>query len=534
MMSSQPAPTIESIDQLERRWQRRLSLGLLALAAGSLSLLLIQPRNEPCGRFWFWWLAPIAERLYCAGQEAQKGQLASLQQALFLAQTIPVGDPLHETAQRYIEQWTWQAIDLAQQELDKGDLAAAVAILRQLPKVECGDRSDCAQTAVAERLEQWPRLWEAAERLVAEAEEQLLALKWDRAAALASGLLANESRYWNTTRYDALTQRITAVRSPKGPFPKVAESLAQGDLDSLLEAFALLQTVPKTSPVHDVAEANLKRSGDRLLEAAKIALDRRDLQRVEQITAALKTAPLTQAKAQDLQQLQAWQVRTWSGDIAELARVVAAAATYPSDRPLSSLIEQYSSRWQTEIEDLRRLAQAEQLAASGKIEDLRQALGSISFIAATNPRSAQVARLRRQWQAQIENSEDQPTLQAADRLAAEGRLIEAIATAQRIFPGRSLYTTAQARVQNWQLQIDSEGDRQLLDQAEAFAAARDWESAIRLAQQIPPGRPLYGAAQAQIATWQQSQPPLILPNDTAPTQSENPAPAIETPIPSDR
>ncbi|WP_338430116.1 hypothetical protein [Synechococcus elongatus] len=528
-MSSQPTASLESLQQAERRWQRRLSLGLLALAAGSLALLLVQPRNEPCGRFWVWWLAPVAERLYCAGQEAQQGQLASLQQALFLAQTIPASDPLYDTAQRYIEQWTWQAIELAKVRLDDGDLAGAIAILQQLPKVPCRDR-DCAQTAVTERLEQWPRLWEEAEQLVAEAEAELLQLQWDRAAALASGLLANESAYWNTRRYEALNRRIAAVRSPQGPFPKVAQQLSKGDLEGLLAAIQLLRTVPETSPVRDVAEANLERTGDRLLDLATAALDRRQLDLVEQITAALQTIPSLRETAQDLQQLQAWQVRTWSGEIPELAKVVAAAETYPRDRPLAPLIQQYSSRWQAEIEDLRRLAQAERLAASGRIEDLRQALGVVRLIAETNPRSAQVQRLQQSWQARIEQSEDQPTLQAADRLAAEGKLLEAIATAQRIFPGRALYTAAQARVQDWQLQIDAQGDRELLAQAQAFAAAQDWDSAIRLAQQIPPGRPLYGVAQAQIRTWEQARPPLILPDDpTAPSRWETPTdPAIPT------
>lgn len=528
-MSSQPTASLESLQQAERRWQRRLSLGLLALAAGSLALLLVQPRNEPCGRFWVWWLAPVAERLYCAGQEAQQGQLASLQQALFLAQTIPASDPLYDTAQRYIEQWTWQAIELAKVRLDDGDLAGAIAILQQLPKVPCRDR-DCAQTAVTERLEQWPRLWEEAEQLVAEAEAELLQLQWDRAAALASGLLANESAYWNTRRYEALNRRIAAVRSPQGPFPKVAQQLSKGDLEGLLAAIQLLRTVPETSPVRDVAEANLERTGDRLLDLATAALDRRQLDLVEQITVALQTIPSLRETAQDLQQLQAWQASTWSGEIPDLARVVAAATTYPRDRPLANLIQQYSSRWQTDIEDLRRLAQAEQLASSGRIEDLRQALASIRLIAETNPRAAQVQRLQQNWQARIERSEDQPTLQAADRLAAEGRLLEAIATAQRIFPGRALYTAAQVRVQDWQLQIDSQSDRELLAQAQAFAAAQDWDNAIRLAQQIPPGRPLYSTAQSQIQSWEQARPPLILPGDpTAPSRWETPPnPAIPT------
>lgn len=530
-MSRQPTASLESLQQAERFWSRRLSLGLLALAAGALSLLLVQPRNEPCGRFWVWWLAPVAERLYCAGQQAQQGQLASLQQALFLAQTIPASDPLFDTAQRYIEQWTWQAIDLAKVRLDQGDIAGAVAILKQIPTVKCRDR-DCAQTAVRERLEQWPQLWEAAEQLVAEAEAELLQLQWDRAAALAAGLLANESRYWNTQRYEALNRRITAVRSPKGPFPTVAQQLRKGDLESLLAAVQQLRTVPTTSPVRDVADANLKRTGDRLLDLATTALDQRQLTAVEQVITTLKTIPSLQATAQDLQQLQTWQVRTWSGEVPELAKVVAAASTYPRDRPLATVIQQYSSRWQAEIEDLRRLAQAEQLAASGRIEDLRQALGSIRLIAESNPRSAQIKRLQQNWQSRIEQSEDQPTLQTADRLAAEGKLLEAIATAQRIFPGRALYTAAQVRVQDWQLQIDAQGDRELLAQAQAFAASQDWDSAIRIAQQIPPGRPLYNAAQAQIRTWEQARPPLILPGDpTAPTRGELPP---NLPIPTGR
>ncbi|NJL21505.1 MAG: hypothetical protein HC895_12840 [Leptolyngbyaceae cyanobacterium SM1_3_5] len=97
--------------------------------------------------------------------------------------------------------------------------------------------------------------------------------------------------------------------------------------------------------------------------------------------------------------------------------------------------------------------------------------------------------------------EDQPILDEARSIASQGRYSQAIVVASRIQSGRDLHDEARSEIRRWRYQILVAQDRSILRQARALASVDSLTMAIDKASQIPPGRPLYGEAQASIAEW---------------------------------
>ena len=104
-------------------------------------------------------------------------------------------------------------------------------------------------------------------------------------------------------------------------------------------------------------------------------------------------------------------------------------------------------------------------------------------------------------QIKIQRAQDQPILDQARALAAQGDLRSAINVANRIGEGRSLSGAAASNIADWTTQSEQAEDRPYLDRARLLASQGDLPTAIATADQIQPGRALYDDAQADIKTW---------------------------------
>ncbi|NET35395.1 MAG: chromosome segregation ATPase, partial [Cyanothece sp. SIO1E1] len=164
-------------------------------------------------------------------------------------------------------------------------------------------------------------------------------------------------------------------------------------------------------------------------------------------------------------------------------------------------IGEWTDQFQT-IEDRPFLTQAERLAAGGDIASLLAAIEEARKIRPGRPLSDQASQSIRGWTHRIQRIQDQPFLSQAQVLASSGNLPAAIAAAERIRPGRVLYDQAQADIRGWRDQIQQREDRPLLARARALANTGNVSDAIAVANQIAPGRTLYDEAQAAIQSWQ--------------------------------
>ncbi|NJN22505.1 MAG: hypothetical protein HC812_16655 [Leptolyngbya sp. RL_3_1] len=96
-------------------------------------------------------------------------------------------------------------------------------------------------------------------------------------AAIRLRTVGNE--YWATTKYEELTQLITATRRDLNTLAQARRLLRQGSTDAVLEALELAQSIGSESPLHDESQRLLKDIGRELLTLAEAALERADSDR---------------------------------------------------------------------------------------------------------------------------------------------------------------------------------------------------------------------------------------------------------------
>ncbi|NES74059.1 MAG: hypothetical protein F6K24_57180, partial [Okeania sp. SIO2D1] len=109
------------------------------------------------------------------------------------------------------------------------------------------------------------------------------------------------------------------------------------------------------------------------------------------------------------------------------------------------------------------------------------------------------------WSRQLQQQEDRPYLEKAEKLASFGDLSSiqaAIDEASQIGRGRTLYEEAQQKIQKWTQRVQRSQDQPILDNAELLASSGNLEQAILIAQQIKQGRVLYSQASSKIQQWQ--------------------------------
>jgi hypothetical protein len=168
--------------------------------------------------------------------------------------------------------------------------------------------------------------------------------------------------------------------------------------------------------------------------------------------------------------------------------------------------DQFTTRWQLEVEDVANLDKARTLANQGTVSDLNAAIAQARLIPVSNPRGYEARQDIGQWRTQVETIEDKPYLERAEQISFiedVNSLQAAIAEASQIRNGRALYPEARRKIRTWTAKIQRIEDQPYLEQARQIASSGDLASAIKAAEQIASsGRALSGEAQASIDDWQ--------------------------------
>ncbi|TAD78975.1 MAG: chromosome segregation ATPase [Oscillatoriales cyanobacterium] len=381
---------------------------------------------------------------------ADRGGVENFRQALELLQVIEPRRRLYALAQQTVAEITERAVGLAQRELDRGNGAAALAWVELLP-----DRD--ALKAQAEDLQQ-----------LAEAETLV---KGGTAGDLEAAIAAAGKIATGRPLYDRAQFKIAQWQRDLGDAATLdrARALAQaGSAEDLSNAIAAAQDIPETSSLATLARK-------------EIAAWSRQIQ-------VLRDRPL-------LDQAEALAEQGRFGE------AIAEAQKIEPESPLAANARSQMAAWRSQLEQARDepiLQQAEQLAAAG---DLTAAIQQAQR--ASQASASRVQRLVSRWQGQLQ---DQNRWAEAQQLAASNQpdgLIGAIATASRISRNSTWRGQADSAIANW--------SQQLLVLAQQQAASGDLPGAIALARRIPRAATTYDAAQTQIATWQRWLPPAATP-----------------------
>ncbi|WP_103126755.1 chromosome segregation ATPase [Nostoc cycadae] len=488
-----------------RRWMKSWVLWsiLLALIPGSIgfiamAMLLKLPAAPNCPSI-FWPLASASVRLHCAQLAASKQTVDDLLQAIALVKQLPQNHPLRGEIDRFVEEWSRDILQLADQSFQAGDLEQAIATAQKIPQ------DLPAYKLVDEKIAKWESIWSKADGIYQAVQEELQQRRWQSASLLAAKLLRIDNKYWSSTKYDQVNRLIVSVREDGDKLDK-ADSLAKTKVvDNLLEAIKIAEAIGKDSYFYQKAQELIPLFGRKMLELAQAKMDARDADAALDIARQIPDSTKLQADVEDFISLADAQRSAWIGTVSSLETAIAQAQEIDPSRPKYNKAQDLITRWQLEIEDVARLEKARTLASQGTINDLAAAIIEAQQIPSNNPRGSEARQEVGRWQAQVETIEDRPYLERAEQLALLediNSLQAAISEASQIRRGRALYPEARKRINSWTAKVQRIQDQPYLDQARDLAQTGDLNAAINAAQTIASsGRALSGEAQAAIDDW---------------------------------
>lgn len=474
--------------------------GLMSSAIGfvSVTLLLKLPSAPNCPSI-FWPMASASVRLHCAQVAANKQTVDDLLEAIALVQALPSNHPLRPEINSFLEQWSLEILDLADEAFQAGKLQEAIAIAGKIPQ------DIPANQLVKVRISRWQSIWSEAEALYQKAEAEVREQHWHQAFMVAVRLLNVDNNYWTTTKYDQLNRLIETARDDGKKLAKAQSLATRGGSDNLLAALKLVDSIGANSYLYQEAQDLIPEFGRKILDLAEEALDRRDANEAIAIANQIPASSNLQPEVQDFTTVvEAWR-SAWIGTVPGLQDAIMIAQKVGFDRPLYNRAQELISRWQLEIEDVGHLERARELAQGGTVGDLTPAIAEAELIPNTNPRASEAGQEINRWRRQVETIEDQPYLDRAEELANfedVNSLQEAINEASQIPSGRALYQDAQRKISNWTWKIQRIEDQPYLDQARLLASSGDLPAAIAAARQIRSGRALSNEAQAAINDWE--------------------------------
>lgn len=513
------------------------------------------------------------ERLYCAQQAAQTGELPKIVASLEMLKQWDQDHPLHSEAARLIDDWSARILANARLKMQQNDAKGAIDAIKHIPK------TSPAYADGQEIVKEWRQQWQKGKDIYGKAQTAMKQQDWDEVSDQILALSKFEHEYWNTNQTNALSQQLGVERQARQVLAQ-AQKLSKNDSYSgVKDAVILAQKVPIKTYAGADARVNLTQwskilltggfrqwdSGDRggaimtilLPPASNTAPEVQDLVRfgnaynlvnstaslwvptenqiwnMMEAIAAIKQVKSTspfypqaqaylkdwQTSLKDLVQVKYATMAAGMGQHSTLKLAIAQAKQVPLGHARRLQAQTLIAYWGEEvqrIEDEPFMVRAKDLAKSGKIPDLKLAIAQARHVQLGRALRGQAQDWIATWRDQIEVIEDQPILAQAQAFGRQGKLSEAIDAASRIKAKRALYPEAQAAVSGWraeQIRIAQIAqDQPILNQARAMASSGNLGGAIDIASQIGSGRALYYEAQGSIGRWREElRPPVYIP-----------------------
>jgi hypothetical protein len=504
--NSEPTFNLNVLIEKMPRWTKNWVVwaAVLTLIPGSmgflaLSMLFKLPTAPNCPQI-FWPLASASVRLHCAQLAASKQTINDLLQAITLVKQLPENHPLRGEINRLLEEWSRDVLRLADESFQAGNLEEAIATARKIPTdVKVSE-------LVEEQIQKWQTIWSKAEGIYQEAEKELRQRHWQSAFMLTARLLRVNNKYWASTKYDQLNNIIVTAREDGDKLYK-AENLANNrNLDSLLKAIKLAETIKPDSYLYQKAQELISGFARKMLKLAQAKMKERNADQALEIARQIPPIPELQAEVDDFMVLGEAQRSAFIGTTAGLETAISQAQQIDASRDIYNEAQQLIARWQLEIQDVSRLEKARNLASQGTVNDLTAAISEVQLIPGNNPRAREARQEIGRWRSQVETIEDRPYLDRAEQIAINedvSSLQTAIAELNQIRSGRALYPEAKKKIRLWTAKIERIQDQPYLDQARALADSGNLTTAISEAQKIASsGRALSSEAQSSIDTWQ--------------------------------
>ncbi|NCR88646.1 MAG: chromosome segregation ATPase [Microcystis aeruginosa G11-01] len=459
--------------------------------------LLNMQKSPNCPKI-FWPIASASLRLYCAQLSADSRTVAGLLEAIALVEALPDDHPLRSQVNQQVEEWARDILNLAEKDYQAGNLQQAIAKARQIPN------NMAVAAIIEERIAKWQGTWTEGNEILSKLEENLRASNWNQSFRLAVDLLNLNNEYWATVKYNEALAKITVAREDSSKLDNAFNLFARGGLDNWFKVIEEARKIQASSYAYQEAEKLIGKTEDKLQEYAERLIERKQWQALRDLANQTPKDLKIKEDVTDWSLLSAAALDAEAGTVEGLEAGILGLEQIDASRPLHQTALAMRERWQLQVQDIRILSEARDLAQAGTIEQYSAAIAKAGEVPRNNPLWSQAQQEIGSWNRQIQVIEDRPILERAREIALPGdinSLGNAIIQAQAIAKNRALYRDAQGEIRDWQGRIERMEDQPILDQAQALANLKDYSTAIETANQIPPGRALSSEASQNIRRW---------------------------------
>ena len=459
--------------------------------------LLNMQKSPNCPKI-FWPIASASLRLYCAQLSADSRTVAGLLEAIALVEALPEDHPLRSQVNQQVEEWARDILNLAEKDYQAGNLQQAIAKARQIPN------NMAVAAIIEERIAKWQGTWTEGNEILSKLEENLRASNWNQSFRLAVDLLNLNNEYWATVKYNEALAKITVAREDSSKLDNAFNLFARGGLDNWFKVIEEARKIQASSYAYQEAEKLIGKTEDKLQEYAERLIERKQWQALRDLANQTPKDLKIKEDVTDWSLLSAAALDAEAGTVEGLEAGILGLEQIDASRPLHQTALAMRERWQLQVQDIRILSEARDLAQAGTIEQYSAAIAKAGEVPRNNPLWSQAQQEIGSWNRQIQLIEDRPILERAREIALPGdinSLGNAIIQARAIAKNRALYRDAQGEIRDWQGRIERMEDQPILDQAQALANLKDYSTAIETANQIPPGRALSSEASQNIRRW---------------------------------
>ncbi len=495
--SPQPKLSVKLMSKLAPLWLALMIVTPTGVGYLASTMLLKSPTLPNCPKI-FWPIASASLRLYCAEMAANKETVNDLLVAIELVNGLSANHPLRPEINRRVERWSQDILELSEEVFQAGDLKRAVLNAQKVPK------NSSAYEQVEQQIKQWKLLWSNAETIFRKAEDHLRQEQMNLAFREATRLLNVGNQYWETTKFQQLTDFVQITREESQKLAEAKSLAEEGGFENIAEALQKIEEIGSESYLYDRATKAVAEYSKTVLKLAEETLKSGDWQRAISRVQKIPTRANLEPEVEDFIVIARAHIPASLDTVAGLKDAITQAQKIGKDRPYYGKAQQLILGWKQEISAVATLEKARKLARSGAVQDLKAAVAQVRVIPASNPRGddARVEMVR--WTQKIEEIEDAPHLEMAEQLASFGdvdSLKDAIAQSKKISSGRALYEEAQVRISEWTDRSQRLQYQPILDQAQQLAAEGNLTQAISVAEQIKPGIVLYQEARTQVRGW---------------------------------
>ena len=446
------------------------------------------------------------DRLICAQTALRAGSAKNLIQAVQLTANFSETHPFYAETQPVLVESSERLFKKATEKMHEGDLTTAADWAGQIPL-----NTPLRERAQAE-IWNWRQEWKQGQEVENSIEQAIAARDWAAADNGLQQLKLLSSDYWLGQRHGELLQAKQREATAWTQIEQARGLANTGDPENIGQALVLAQRINLTSKAWNEAQEDIDRWSQNLL---LYSFQRWELGDVKGAIAAVQKVPPDPQLAPEAQDLIQYSHATRLADQAQqetpgylqlfqLMEAIRAAEKISADSTFYQTARQSIQTWRAELEDLRTLKFASNVASLRQGWTYDYATQLAWMVDLERPRRLQAQTLIAHWEDEVERIEDRPFLIRANTLARKGTipaLQAAIAEARNVALGRALRLNAQTDIAAWLDQIEVIQDQPILNEANQLATDDQLREAIAKAAEIQDDRVLYDQAQVMINDW---------------------------------